>query len=237
MNPKRTSVWSTKDGKLLKDLAGTTRYASAGAINPDDPAIGFSDDTVYKIDLATGTSRPVWSLGKSYSPGAIFPAAADARSRIFNRDGTTFVFTTGSAASSTDVHCTILKDGVWRSAAHVGTVRKPKDNRGNETIYSHPISQGHEGHLYSWADANGDTLVQPDEMRFSTLQFDGQPAKTRSFYWGQLPDAEGTVVFLVEFRRRTRRGLRPQWQPRRKRSVHARRAVHPGALQGCARWL
>ena len=53
-NPKRTSVWRWT-GKFVKDFVGTTGYAGAGAINPDDPTMAFSDDTVYKIDLAKGT--------------------------------------------------------------------------------------------------------------------------------------------------------------------------------------
>lgn len=198
MNPKRTSLWNAADGQLLRDFAGSTHYCSSGSINPDDPTMGFSDDTVYHIDLATGASQPAWSLGQPASDDALFPAAGDARSRIFNRDGETFAFTTGSANGSTEVQCTILKDGRWRSAAHVGTVRKPKDGRGHDTIYGHPFFAGHEGEVYAWADQNGDEIVQPEELHFARLQVDGQPARLRSYYWGQLPDPTGTIIYMIE---------------------------------------
>ncbi len=198
MNPKRTSLWNTGDGKLLRDFAGTTHYCSSGAINPDDATMGFSDDTVYHLDLATGASHPVWSLGKPDSAEAIFPASADARSRIFNRDGETLVFTAGAANGSTEVQCTVWKDVRWRSAAHMGTVKKPKDNRGKDTFYAHPLFAGHDGEVYSWSDQNGDEIVQPEELHFAKLQVEGQPAKLRSYYWGQLPDTEGTICYMVE---------------------------------------
>src|SRR5690606_20126699 len=49
-NPKRTSVWSTQ-GELIRDFVGTTGYAAAGSINPYQPSMALSDNTVYRINL------------------------------------------------------------------------------------------------------------------------------------------------------------------------------------------
>lgn len=192
-NPKRTSVWDTQSGKLLKDLPGTTSYSGAGGINPDDPSMAFSDSTVYHIDLKTGAWNPVYSLGKRDDANDIFPARADSRSRVFNRNGDTYVYTSDRTGG---VRCTVLHDGIWHAAAYVGTVRKELDSE-VDTNFVHPYLSGHVGEVVVWADRSGDGLVQPDELAFSTPAIDGKPAALNGFYWGTLPDAEGTINFLA----------------------------------------
>src|SRR5690606_17886776 len=107
MNPKRTSVWNTTTGALIKDLAGTTTYAGAGAINPNDPTIAYSDNTVYKIDLEKGTYTPTYSLGSpsDASHGAVknhedllFPPRVHSlTSRVIQRGRNTYIFSSGTA--------------------------------------------------------------------------------------------------------------------------------------------
>ncbi|MCY3022784.1 MAG: hypothetical protein NTW87_27715 [Planctomycetota bacterium] len=194
-NPKRTSLWGG-DGKLLKDFIGTTGYAGAGSFNPLDPTMAFSEDTVFKVDLEKGTWRPVWSLGTSGDPNDIFPPRADSHTRVIVRDGATYVFSTDTARGANEVHCTLLKDGAWRSAAHTGIVSTKKERVAQWEKYNHPLFNGHEGEAYAWADKNGDGLVQPDELTFAKPPAGGKGAGLRSYYWGQLPDEEGTIVYL-----------------------------------------
>jgi len=194
-NPKRTSVWGL-DGKFLKDFIGTTGYAAAGAINPYDPTMGFAESTVFKIDLEKGSWRPVYSIGGRGSPDEIFPPQVhNITSRVVVRDGRTYVFTSDSARGSAEVHCTMLDGKDWRSASHTGVVRSEK--AGGPATYNHPVFQGHEGQVYAWSDRNGDGLVQADEMTFATASIDGKPVPFRSYYWGQLPDPEGTIIYLA----------------------------------------
>ena len=194
-NPKRTSVWSL-DGKLIKDFIGTTGYAGAGSFNPHDPTMAFSEDTVFKVDLEKGAWRPVWSLGPAGDPNDIFPPRADSHTRVVVRDGATYVFTTDTARGANEVHCTILKDGVWRSAMHTGVVSTKKERVAQWAKYNNPLFDGHEGEAYAWADKNGDGLVQADELAFAKLSAGGKPSGLRSCYWGQLPDEDGTIVYL-----------------------------------------
>ncbi|MGD0089614.1 MAG: hypothetical protein ABSE73_06805, partial [Planctomycetota bacterium] len=194
-NPKRTSVWSL-DGKLIKDFVGTTGYAGAGSLNPFDPTMAFSEDTVFKIDLEKGTWRPVWSLGGSDDPNDLFPPHADSHTRVLVRDGATYVFSTDTARGANEVHCTMLKDGKWRSAAHTGIVAGKNDRAAQWAKYDHALFAGHEGESYAWADKNGDGLVQADELAFAKLPAGAKSSPLRSYYWGQLPDTEGTIVYL-----------------------------------------
>ena len=197
-NPKRTSVWGTSDGKLLKDLSGTTTYAGAGSINPFDPTMGLADDTVYKLDWEKGTSEPVYSIAQRPLPEDLFPPSVHhLTSRILKKNDLLYVYTTDSARGSREVQCTIFDGSDWRSAAHTGTVNL-KDINGAFAKYQHPFFAGHDGEVYSWADENGDGLVQEPELQFSKLQIDGKPAVLGNYYWGQLPDTDGTITQLFK---------------------------------------
>lgn len=197
-NPKRTSVWDVKTGELLKDLSGTTTYAGAGAINPFDATMAFSDDTVYRLDWKTGAYKAVYSIGKSDHPDAIFPPSVHSiTSRVVKREGRTYVYTSGAARGSREVHVMMFDGKDWRSVAHLGLVVQGKDTKGDFAKYQHPFFAGRDGQRYSWADENGDGIVQPAELRFAAVQVDGKPVLTRSYYWGQLPDDQGTVTYLA----------------------------------------
>ncbi len=186
-NPKRTSVWQ-RDGKFVKDFVGTTSYAGAGAINPHDPTMAFADSTVYRLDIETGAWRPVYSLG-SRGDGDLFPCYVDSRIRCVVAEGRTYVYGTDTARGASEVHVMLCDGGEWRSVAHMGRVPGPKDARIEQwKKYESPLFQGHDGEFYIWCDRNSDALVQAEEMEFGQLP-------TRSYYWGQLPSPDGTVVY------------------------------------------
>lgn len=197
-NPKRTSVWDAGSGALIKDLSGTTSYAGTGTVNPFDPSMGFADDTVYRLDWKTGASEPIYSVGKGEHPDALFPPSVhDITSRVVKKNKLLYVYTTGSARGSREVQCTLFDGREWRSVAHTGVVVQGKDIQGPYAKYQHPFFAGHDKQRYSWADENGDGLVQPDELQFANIEIDGKPVELRSFYWGQLPDTDGTITYMV----------------------------------------
>lgn len=200
-NPKRTSVWDTATGKLLKDLSGTTSYAGAGTINPFDPSMGFANDTVYHLDWETGDYTPVYSIGKGDDPDAIFaPSVHQLTSRVIKKNGNLYVYTTESARGSREVQVTLFDGKDWRSVAHLGVVVQGKDRKGAYGKYQHPFFDGQNGKRYAWADENGDGVVQPEELHFSAITIDDEPVDLRSYYWGQLPDVDGTVTYMVSNR-------------------------------------
>ncbi|WP_236624761.1 sugar-binding protein [Rhodopirellula sp. SWK7] len=199
-NPKRTSVWNVDSGGLLKDLSGTTSYAGAGTVNPYDPSMGFADDTVYRLDWETGTSKPIYSVGKTENPDDLFPPSVhNLTSRVVQKNGLLYVYTTGAGRGSSDVHCTVFDGTHWRSVAHTGVVGHGQANQGRFSKYEH-LFAGRDRQRYSWADENGDGLVQESELQFARIKINDQPVDLRSFYWGQLPDTDGTITYAVKNR-------------------------------------
>lgn len=199
-NPKRTSIWNVSGssmGKLVRDLNGTGSYSGAGAINPFDPTMAFAENTIWKIDLKSGAWRPVYSLGKRDLENELFPPVAESRSRVIVNRGRTYLFTTDTARGAGEAHVTVFDGKNWRSAAHLGTVMQ-REKVDQWVKYGHPFFEGHDGDFYAWADRNGDGLVQPVELQFSKPQIDGKAVRVRSFYWGQLPDTEGTLSYMAE---------------------------------------
>jgi len=200
-NPKRTSVWDVNSGKLIKDLSGTTSYAGTGTVNPYDPSMGFADDTVYRIDWNTGKSEPIYSVGKSEDPNDLFPASVhDITSRVVQKNGLLYVYTTGAARGSREVQCTVWDGKEWRSVAHTGVVVQGKEGKNGYAKYQHPFFAGRDKQRYAWSDENGDSIVQPEELQFATIEIDGTPVELRSYYWGQLPDTDGTITHMVSGR-------------------------------------
>ena len=201
-NPKRTSIWDTKSGALIKELVGTTPYAGAGGINPFDPTMAFSTDTVFKLDLEKGTSKPVYSISASRNSEQLFPPSVfSITHRIIQHSAVTLVYTSDGAWQYVTITAKIGDD--WKSVAALGLVLNHDELMRNqyapESIrkkFAHPIWKGHEGELFTWTDKNGDGLVQLDELKFSVLIIKGVRAKLENHYWGQLPDTDGTISYF-----------------------------------------
>lgn len=191
LNPKRTSVWSA-DGKLITDYIGSTHYASSGAINPHDATMAFADDTVFKIDLAKGTSRPVYSIGPRGLADEVFRPSFDSHVRVVKHGDDTLLYSSDRTGT---VYCILQSKGEWRIASAVGYVQKANHNEVNAN-WLHPLMKDHVGEPFSWADKNGDALVQADELQFGKPTLDGKPVESRGCYWGVLPETDGTINFI-----------------------------------------
>ncbi|MFZ2658051.1 MAG: FlgD immunoglobulin-like domain containing protein [Victivallales bacterium] len=203
MNPKRTSVWDAGSGKLVKDLVGTATYSGTGAINPFDSTMAFSNDTVYRIDLGKGTWEPVYSVAASEDPADIFPVRIHnyVTSKMVSRDGKLYGFNGGSARGASAVACVLWDGKAWKSVANVGIVPKvnrPEDLKEEWVRFKNELFAGKGGQLYAWVDKDGDGLVQKDELSFNTASIDGKPVELSSYYWGQLPDNDGTLTYLAK---------------------------------------
>ncbi len=202
MNPKRTSLWDVKKKKLIKDFVGTGTYSGTGSINPFDSTMAFANNTVYKIDLLKGTWKPVYSIGAGNNPDEIFPPRIHdyVTCKTIKRDGKYYATTGGSARASNEIEVVAWDGKNWRSVANIGIVpkvNKPADLVGDWTKFRHPFFTGKEGQLYAWVDQNGDGIVQKEELTFINPTADGKPITLRSYYWGQLPDDDGTITYMV----------------------------------------
>ena len=190
-NPKRTSIWNTSDGTLVKDLVGTTAYSGAGSINAADPTMAFSDNTVYRIDLATGKWRPTYSLGKTDDPADVFPPMAYSQSLVQMHDGRTYVYT----ATHQMTRVMTFRNGRWFAAGAVGVISGPNDSHFKP--YWIPQFAGHVGNVFAWSDVNGDGLLQSAEVTlFAPPTGKGKGPAAIGMYNGTLPDANGTITVL-----------------------------------------
>ena len=191
-NPKRTSVWKT-DGTFVTDFIGSTRYSGSGAINPHDATMAFSDSTVFTIDLAAGTSRPVYSIAGSGHPDQIFRPGFDSHVRLVRHGDDTLLYSSDRTGT---VYCLVGRNGEWRIASAVGVVQKQNHSEVNAN-WLHPFLAGRAGEAFVWTDANGDATVQPEELVFGGPRADGKPIAFRGCYWGVLPDADGTIAYIA----------------------------------------
>lgn len=192
-NPKRTSVWDAGSGKLIREFVGTTSYCGAGAIDPYDPTIAYSNNTIYRIDLDKGTSEPLYSLGARPVREDIFPPTVQAVSRVVKHGADTLIF---NSRRTGQIRVVVGRDGRWQSAAALGIVRTGEDKEFGVNFDVWPYA-GHAGKCFAWADHNGDGLVQDSEITFASPQVDGKPAVLNAGYWGTFPDPEGTVPFMM----------------------------------------
>lgn len=189
-NPKRTSVWDA-DGKLALDLSGCTSYAGAGALNPYDATMGFSDNALFRIDLATGAWHTEYSFGKSGDPADLFPPAASSHTQIVMHDGKQYVYTVGEGGV---IHIMTQRGGHWAAVAALGVVGKKGNHHFN--AYRSPLLDEHEGALFAWTDRNGDGLVQAGELVFALPMGEkGKPNGPNGLTWGNYPGPDGTIAF------------------------------------------
>ncbi|YCM42797.1 FlgD immunoglobulin-like domain containing protein [Verrucomicrobiaceae bacterium 227] len=191
VSPKRTSLWDTESGKLIREFVGSTSYCGAGAIDPYDPTIAYSNNTIYRIDLDKGTSEPLYSLAKRPVPEDIFPPTVESVSRVVKHGEDTLIYNSGRTGQ---IRVVVGRDGQWQSAAALGMVRTGKDEEFGVDFEAWPYA-GHAGECFAWADQNGDGLVQDSEMTFGSPQVDGKQVRLTAGYWGTYPDPEGTVPF------------------------------------------
>ena len=147
--PKRFSVWDTsgQEGKMVRELFGPAEHGAPGAaINPLDPDVMFAQGCEWRIDRKTGeaaclgvvTRDPVkvarYGVGEN---GHAYLVIADAASpaKIFER----------------------LGDGDYKLRSRFFHV----DAQGVEMAVA---AAGSSPRTMYWSDANGDGVVQPDEV-------------------------------------------------------------------------
>lgn len=223
--PKRVSVWDAASGKLLGDRIGPALYGGGGYfwIDPRDPNLVNVAGTRFRIDPAR----------KSYAPEAVAfrrrnrddpftPNGANLgptpQVRTFFRDGREYaVFNLDRGILSI-----MRRDGdTYRPVAAFGNVHRDPQARlngdgtgtfvgdgGGYRLYENVFPACFSGRLgdnYSWSDANGDGLVQPEEMRWvKTVSGPFQPgAHARiSSTWGNDISPEGDFFYAERFRDR-----------------------------------
>jgi hypothetical protein len=224
-SPKRVSVWDSRSGALLRDYIGPSPYGGGTYfwIDPHDPSQFNAEGTRFQVDLARRTCRPAAIAYRRVNRDDPFTPnghnlGASKQVRILYRGGREYaVFNLDRGVVSI-----LRRQGdVYRPVAAFGIVHRdpnPKMNgTGDETflrddfgyhVYkgSFPACfRGHLGDNYSWTDANGDSLVEPEEMRWvktsDAAYRPGAQGRCAS-YWGNDLSPDWSYFFAARFRDR-----------------------------------
>ncbi|HSI35338.1 MAG TPA: hypothetical protein VK986_17290, partial [Tepidisphaeraceae bacterium] len=173
--PKRVSVWSAADGKLLRAFYGPAEYGGGGAVDPQDKSKFYYYGMEFRLDWNKGTNdlaqvyyRPgpgglklpfragkpqnaIYVSGKRYWTNAhnSNPTGGHGSAFIFaDRDGVAVPVAGAGRATDWD----LLKTPAFASLWPAGT-----DPKGN--------AHGDKAAFFIWSDLNADGSPQPDEVK------------------------------------------------------------------------
>jgi hypothetical protein len=187
-SPKRVSVWDAASGRFVKEYIGPAPYAGGTYfwIDPHDPTRVHAEGTRFKVDLARQTWTPEaiayrrQGRDDPFTPNGHNLGGTAKQVRILYHEGREYaVFNLDRGTLS------ILqrRGDIYRPVAAFGTVHRNPQARMHGTgdafwvwddIGYHVYQgffptcfRGHLGDNYSWTDANGDGLVQAEEMHWA----------------------------------------------------------------------
>ncbi|MCK6487820.1 MAG: hypothetical protein L6R48_05665 [Planctomycetes bacterium] len=254
--PRRFSAWSA-DGRLERELIGGSTYAATGAsVDPDQPERAIDTGTIFQLDWAAGSGRPVYSLPRQGTvPGALvgwpYPGdhgAPHGRARFLRVQGRQFLL-----REELPVTVYELVDGRWLARAAAGTLHdaflgqirhQGFDARILAVLPGHdpatwtwPIPRSLPDRAFLWCDANGDGLVQTAEVEAG----DPGPASWKSLA-PRFTDDLGLVLgaHLLPRAEWTACGA-PRWRLADVRQAATPATVHPNGwdtrLRTPAGWL
>ncbi len=193
--PRRVSVWNPRNGTLVKEFIGGTLYggATGGMLDPSNPRRGISLGTLFDLDFAKGTYRPLttmWrrtSLEQCMVVGTAAGQNATSGVRIVDYKGKRFLLTTGNMLEIALAE--LRPDGTAIPRAAVGGILNrgdnplvmPKEKRGYRHGVWPEFMYGHGGDNFVWTDNNGDGVPQAEEMQWrkQTPEF-----PYLALYWG-----------------------------------------------------
>jgi len=225
-SPKRVSVWDAQSGAFVKDYLGPAPYGGGTYfwIDPHDPSRVNAEGTRFKVDLKRHTWTPEaityrrQGRDDPFTPNGHNLGGTAKQVRILYHGGHEYaVFNLDRGMLS------ILKrqGDVYRPVAAFGHVHSNPQVRMHGTgdafwiwddigyhVYQGFFPLCFRGHLdnnYSWTDANGDSLVQPEEMHWAkTINAKYQPGAQGRIAngWGNDISPDWSYFFAGCFRDR-----------------------------------
>jgi hypothetical protein len=183
--PKRFSVWAA-DGRLAMDFIGPTPYGCVTSyLDPDDHTVGYSSGTKFALDYANKAYKPLAVLGRNDRPGAVFWWAE--AGKFYTLKGKRYFINEGGAFTFKTVF--LSEPDRLRALASVGVAKQLKDAYQGPELPS--LQAAKDDDWFSWADQNGDALVQDNE-----LQFLPSPSHAGfGTYWGGFPAPDLTMYW------------------------------------------
>ncbi|MHB1038085.1 MAG: NHL repeat-containing protein [Pirellulales bacterium] len=195
--PKRVSLWDPKTGKCVKAVYGPTQYGGGGCIDPENENRLFYKGMEFRRDPATGTVTPVNLMYRPDSERYARFSDFDYPCYAFRSEGklwfTSFMWPHGHPSL---VLWQYKGDHVMPVAA-VGSVtalrqafNEPpvakKDRQGQDDtsfLTKHVPGYKEDQKFFTWTDLNDDGKIQPAELKFGKLEFDGKLLTRASAAW------------------------------------------------------
>ena len=202
--PRRTGVWSGKNGSLLRDYIGNAFYCGSGTLLHDnDHARAYAGGVEFAFDPETGASRPLRTLWNpdprdgrrtfvigagSHGLGPAFRSSASGREREFffqsGGDGWKLFMSDGN--------------GGCRPVAAVSTVgRLLSDDDSDAGAVQAPYGEWaglDPRDSFIWNDADGDGFVSRSECEVLPASEGTLPC---FLGWGARPDAETLDIYAA----------------------------------------
>ena len=200
-NPKRVSVWNVESGAFAREFLGPAPYGGPGStISPKDPGDATAMGTRFRLNAGAKSWTPTanierrMDLNQPFAMNGAAPAVPG--QRILYHDGHEY------ETSITQQHLIIheRKGDLLIPVAALGSLQDSGDGTartvwdsdlGGRLIenYNPPFFRGHAWNNYTWTDANGDGVVQPEEMHWHKplIGNDVYAAGSQPFvltYWG-----------------------------------------------------
>ncbi len=185
--PRRISVWG-KDGRLVKDFIGNTRYhGTGGLLHPTDPTIAFGDGMEFKLNYQTQEWELVSTMWRQREGEyfGIWPVYT----LHWYCDGGQFITSDASGKQydywidySTGGHTILMREGDhWTPVCAIGEIRKGLFDTSGTGIKARGPFVGHEIEKYYWFDENRDGKPQPAELQFFRVKWTGD----YNWWWDQ----------------------------------------------------
>ena len=171
--PKRISMWSATDGKLLKAFYGPMEYGGGGQLDPVDTSRFFYSGMEFHVDWETGANNPVANYYREeLDPlGLKHLFKGRAPEEPIHRDGRLYLTDcyNASPVNGTDAAAIwMYKDGVAKPVAALGAASDWKWTRAEGFRSRLPTGVEPEHAWFLWTDANGDGKPEPEETQFFT---------------------------------------------------------------------
>ncbi len=114
-NPKRFSVWDTKNGKLITEFFGGSHYSTYASMDPADPTRVYCHGVQWKVDIDKGTWYPEATVLRETAECPRHPVTLPngrqyaylQRTGLLMRQGDRFVLVAGV------LNIDSLKDNTW----------------------------------------------------------------------------------------------------------------------------
>ena len=227
-SPPRVSVWNAVTGAFVRDYIGPAPYGGGSYfwIDPHNATEVHTQGTRFKIDYVKKTSVPeAIDYRRQNENDPFTPNGHDLgphqQVRVLYHDGHEYaLMNTGAGELSI-----LQRQGeIYRAVAALGQLRDgrlgtvPDDGTGREVWdsdvgyrlyegYFPDFFRGHSGNSYSWHDANGDNLVQPEEMQWEPKTYDALAARAGKLGlwtsgWGVDVSPDWSFFFVSRFRDR-----------------------------------